>query len=536
MRETLVGRAVQRSVALAAWAVCVSAAGGLSTGCAVSEADVHRWETTEAGPDKLYAIVTHDKYSWAMREEAALSLVRMKPRSGKRVGLEYLALGYDTQLGRVPGALTVINEDSRRKIVDGIAPKLVEMMSEPPPAKPADGTAVPPDPSVPYKDAAFALISPLGKVENEPPMANDEATKASLTGAITQWVQTDFEDRIDNSSQQYGVEQIMRFLGAPAVKILPATINETSTKVDRACALIADIGDDDTKKRASEALVAMAKKIDSPDWIEKQRPLVDDANKKQHIDATPDQVKAQLVSYQESELEKVFTNMKRVGMRPAIEYCLTYAHDKTKSEKMRTDALAALENRVDKTVQKDVDAIFDIIRDDSNPDKVRGLALNRFGELPKEVIVPKLYSLFTGKKWQVRVDAAKLVLKTMTPKDLPDFFRHLPQDEKTKMALAEPITYAQFIMAMDPQHPRDALKGYLESKDLSAKLTAIASYYQVKKSEAGSTLASLEDDKQPVSKCDPADDCHWTCNVNKEDKPVTTVGEFVKYCIEPNLQ
>jgi hypothetical protein len=350
-------------------------------------------------------------------------------------------------------------------------------------------------------------------------------------------VQTDFEDRIDNSAQQYGVEQIMRFLGPPGVKGLPASINDTSTKVDRACALIADIGDDDTKKRASESLVAMAKKIDSPDWIEKQRPLVDEANKKQgNLALTPQQVKDQLVTYQEQVLEAVFTNMKRVGMRPTIEYCLQYAHDKTKSEKMRTDALAALENRVDKNVQKDIDTIFDIIRDDSNPDKVRAIALNRFGELPKDTIVPMLYKLFTGKKWQVRVDAAKLVLKTMTPRDVPDFFRHLPQDEKSKFALGEPITYAQFIMAMDPQHPRDALKPYLDSKVLAAKLTAIASYYQAKKADAGSTLSGLEDDKQPVSKCDPTDDCGWNCTVNKESKPVTTVGEFVRYCIEPNLQ
>src|SRR5271165_1946148 len=77
------------------------AALGGTTACAVSESDVHRWETTESGPEKLYAIVTHDKYSWPLREEAALSLVRMRPRNGKRIGLEYLAIGYDTPQGRV---------------------------------------------------------------------------------------------------------------------------------------------------------------------------------------------------------------------------------------------------------------------------------------------------------------------------------------------------------------------------------------------------------------------------------------------------
>ena len=105
-------------------------------GCAVSDTDVHRWETTEAGPEKLYAIVTHDKYSLALREEAALSLVRMRPRNGKRVGLEYLAIGYDTTAGRVPGALSVLTEEARRSIVDGITPKLVDAIDQPPPVRP----------------------------------------------------------------------------------------------------------------------------------------------------------------------------------------------------------------------------------------------------------------------------------------------------------------------------------------------------------------------------------------------------------------
>src|ERR1700730_6611740 len=111
------------------------AAIGLTAGCSVSESDVHRWETSEAGPEKLYAIVTHDKYSWPLREEAALSLVRMRPRNGKRVGLEYLAMGYDTPQGKVPGALSVLSEEARRRIVGGITPKLVEAMRQPPPAK-----------------------------------------------------------------------------------------------------------------------------------------------------------------------------------------------------------------------------------------------------------------------------------------------------------------------------------------------------------------------------------------------------------------
>ncbi len=525
------------------WSSVLWAASGLlipslSAGCAVSDTDVHRWETTEAGPEKLYSIVIHDKYSWALREEAALSLVRMRPRNGKRVGLEYLAIGYDTSAGRVPGALSVLTEEARRTIVDGITPKLVEVISQPPPAKPADGSATPPDPSVPYKDAAFALIS------HEPPLATDDKAKADLGAALTQWGQADFETRIDNTSQQFGVEQVMRFLGAPSVKSLPATINEASTKVDRACSLIADIGDDDTKRRAGEALVAMAKRTDTPDWIEKQRTLVNDANAKAKMNVTPQQVSEQLKNYQEQELERVFTSMKRLGGRPVVEYCLAFAHDKSKSEKMRTDALAAIESRIDKNVPGDLSTIFDILRDDSNPDKVRGVAMARFGELPKETIVAKLYTLF-DKKWQLRLDAARMILKTLTPKEVPDFMRHLPPNDRSKMGLSEPITYGALILAMDPQggpKPRDVLNQFLGSPEMGAKLTAAGSYYMAKKSEA-SPVASLEEDKTPLPKCEPADQCGWECLVpkspgsaEKESKAITTIGEFVKWCVEPSLQ
>ncbi len=533
MRQRLVGRRWRHVLAATALAMA-----GLDTGCAVSESDVHRWETTEAGPEKLYSIVTHDKYSWELREEAALSLVRMRSRNGKRIGLEYLAMGYDTTQGKVPGALSVVTEEARRTIVDGMSPKLVEAMRQPPPARPAEGGPTVPDPSVPYKDAAFALLS------HEPPLATDEKAKAELGAALTQWVQTDFETRIDNSSQQFGVEQIMRFLGAPTVKSLPGIINESSTKVDRACSLIADIGDDETKKRASEALVAMAKKIDTTEWLDKQRVLVNEANAKAKLNVKPEQVAGQLQTYQEQELERAFTSMRRLGGRPVVEYCLAFARDKTKTEKMRTDALAAIENRIDKAVPSDLNAIFDILRDDANPDKVRGVAMARFGELPKETIVPRLYSLF-DKKWQLRLDAARMILKTITTRDLPDFMRHLPPSDRSKMSLSEPITYGAVIMAMDPQggpKPRDVLSQFLGSPSMGAKLTAAGSYYQAKKSEA-SALVGLEEDRTPVPKCEPSDQCGWQCDVSKtpgsqekETKTVTTIGEFVKWCIQPSLQ
>jgi hypothetical protein len=160
------------------------------------------------------------------------------------------------------------------------------------------------------------------------------------------------------------------------------------------------------------------------------------------------------------------------------------------------------------------------------------------------MILPRLYSLF-DKKWQVRLDAARMILKTIGTKELPEFLHRLPVNDRTKMALSEPITYGALIMAMDPAggpKARDVLNSFLQSGDLGAKLTAAGSYYTAKKSEAGA-LGPLEEDRTPVPKCDPDDQCGWQCDApkspngqEKETKAVATVGDFVRWCIEPSLQ
>ena len=68
--------------------------------------------------------------------------------------------------------------------------------------------------------------------------------------ALTEWVQKDFELRLENPAQQFGIEQMMRFLGSSSVRGLPLLITESSTKIDRICGLVADLGDDATKLAA----------------------------------------------------------------------------------------------------------------------------------------------------------------------------------------------------------------------------------------------------------------------------------------------
>lgn len=506
--------------------------------CAVSEADVKRWETTERGPEKLYAVVTHDKYAYQLRTEAAMSLIRMKPRAGQRVGLKYLIDGYEAQGEKVPAALVALKDEPRRKIVEGMTVDLVKQITADPPKRNADGT-LPPDPSIPYKDAAFGMMS------HEPTLVTDEKNKQDLTAALITWSQTNFEDRLENPSQAYGVETMMRFFGAPAVKPLPGLIREESTKIDRIAALIADLGDADTKQKASENLVTLAKTLDAPAWRDKQTPLVKAANDRAGQKATDEQVKAQVLKFQDQEVTKVFAAMKRVGGRPIIEYCLAYAGQKDASEDRRKAAIAALEGRIEKQNTADVDKLFVIAKSDDTPDTIRDLAFNRIGELPKDLVTPKLYGMFDTKKWKVRWVAASLVLKGAKASDLPEFMKHLPS---TKMGMSEPITYAGLINGKGRQpaveiegNPRDVINGYLKAHEIGPKLLAISYFYGGKKADQD-VIKSFESDNQPVPKCDKEDECGWTCNVPKpgspepEEKTIGTVGEFVKFCVEPSLQ
>ena len=530
-------RKLRSSVGVAAIGLALSSAIALG-GCAVDKEDLHHWESTLDGPRKLNAVLSHDKYGWDLRAEAAMSLVRMKPRSGERKGLDTLISGFKTSDDTREGGIQQLAPDARARIIEMITPRLVEQMKQPLPAKAPDGTT-PPDPSIPYKDAAFALLS------SETTLVTDEKIKAALRDAVLAWVQTNFEARIDYPGQKFGVEQIMRhaLFGAPAVKPLPQLVREDGTKNDRVISLITDLGDADTKKAAGEALIKLAKRVDSKEWHDQQKTLVEEVNVKRNVKPEKKEFDKQLDSYQEQELEKVFANIKRLGGSSVVEFALSYA-EKSKNEESRIRAIASVEGRLDKNSNSQLEKVFDLVKNNDNPDKIRGLALARLGEFPKEQVLPKLYTLFEGKKWQVRLDSARMALKTMNTKDLGEFMRRLPQTEKAPMALSEPIAYAMIIGEMSgPPPPRDALKPYLDGKELGPKLVALSVYYQGKKAEAQSVLTRFEEDRQSVPKCKDEENCGWKCRVAKspgsketEEKVIATIGDYVKFCVEPSLK
>lgn len=514
-----------------------------TVGCRVAESDVKRWETTQHGPYKLVAVVTHDKYGWDLRTDAAMSLIRMPPRGGVRQGIGFLVDKYKDEEGQTrEGALNQLGEEARRQVVDRMAPDLVNQLKNPPPARTPEGR-LPPDPTIAYKDAAFAMLT------HEPPLVSNEATRAQLKDALIHWAQTGFEDRIENGAQQYGLEQMMHWLGPESVRTLPGIINENTARLDRIAGLVNDVGDDATKQKASEALVTLANRYTSKDWLDAQTKIVKESNAKNNIKADDNQVAGQVDKIQERRLtEEVFPAMKKVGGRPAIDYLFTYAASGQNPVERRKLALAALEGRVDKNSPADLDRIFAIAKNDDTPDAVRDVAFARLGEFPKEQIVPKLYTIFDAKKWKVRWVAASLVLKTMSTKQVHEFMGHLPKTPATKMGMTEPLSYGDLIRKMEPANgepkPRDVIMPYLGSKEFGAKMTALGFFWEGKKADRG-VVSPYSDDKTALPKCDKEDDCSWQCDVPKagakdpketEPKELTTVGEFVKFCLVPSME
>jgi hypothetical protein len=498
--------------------------------CRTNADNIEHWATTVQGPKKLIAVLTHDKYPIELRVDAALALIRMKPRNGRRIGID----GSDDQPGLI-AALTQMPPATRQQIVARLVPALEAEILKPPPVAQA-GQAAPSDPSVPYKDAAFALLTTDGGR-----LLNDASLRDRLRVAIERWISQGFAQRFDDSSQTYAVKQMVGELKADAVKALPALIQPDAPKIDALSELIADYGDPATKLAASQRLVTVASDVDSPAWISRKSPGVEAANKASKLAPTPEQFKAQMAQYQQEELLRVFASMKRVGGAPTVAFLLKVAQDKTVDPKARAGALAALQGNLDPKNSAQADAVLAVAGAPDTPDEVRDAALQRAGEFPRSVVVERLYGLFASPSWKVRWVAAELVLKMSDTSQLPEFMDRIGKAEG--MAITEPLRYGSLIAQMKGSTPPvKVIDPYLAaSKPVPARLTALGYYYEKGTKNDIGKLSHLEGDREKTPTCaKDADGCEWKCEVEgegkRETKDIATVGEFFTYCVKPAME
>ncbi|WP_245678268.1 hypothetical protein [Chondromyces crocatus] len=488
----------------------------------MDENDIHRWETTVNGPEKLRAVLTHDKYEPSLQVEAALSLIRMKPRQGRHVGFNILI-----------EALTLVPAEARRPILSALIPTLTAELKRPPPLAAPPGQPPPEDPSYPYKDAAYALLSA------EPPIVTEEAQQQSLKTALIDWSLADFERRFDNRRQTYGMEQLLRVMGASGVVGLPKLLTREARRLDQMSSLIAELGDAATKAEASRQLAGLAQWILSEDWLKEKKPELQRANEASKLAPTAEQFQAQLAQYQDEEFFRLLGSMRKLGGRPVVDLLLRIAADKTQGEKRRQAALAALEKQLDKSNPDDLRGIFEIVTSDP-PDAVLDQAFRRIGELPRAEVANKLYGLFKTDKWKVRRAAAATLLKLSNVSHVDEFMSKLPGPRG--FALPEAITYGALLGDLKEGSVLDALRPHFSSGSSSARTSALAYYFTFGTSEDASALAPFGSDPTRAPTCDADPDCSWRCEVLKEgssereQKEINTVGEFVRYCVEPAVR
>jgi len=499
-----------------------------SSGCRVNEDDIHRWESTAHGPDKLKAVLQHDKYDTSLRVDAALSLVRMKPRAGRRVGI-----------GIMVDTLASVAPENRQLIVSSLVPAIIAELKKPPPA--AQASQTPPDASFPYKDAAYAMLTLDRTV-----IIADEGLKQSLKAALVEWAMADFEHRLENRGQAFGMEQLLRYIGPSAVAGLPKLMTRDAKRLDSMAGLVAELGDAKTKEAASAALVAIAQFVLSDEWKKIKEPELKAANAASRLEPTEKQFTAQLTQYQEEDLFRVFGSMKKVGGRPAIDFLLTYAAKKDEGEKRRQAGLAALEGKLDRNNQDDLKRILQIASNDA-PDVVLDQAFRRIGEMPREAVVEKLYEIFKTDKWKIRRAAAGTVLKMSTVKHIDEFLGKLPEGRNDKgFAMPEALSYGGLLGELKEGTPLEALKKHFSSGSAAARTSALSYWFTYGTAADLGAVQPYESDKLSVPVCDSDPDCKWSCEIAKEgakdpakereNKDIKTVGDFVRYCIEPAMK
>ena len=111
------------------------------------------------------------------------------------------------------------------------------------------------------------------------------------------------------------------------------------------------------------------------------------------------------------------------------------------------------------------------------------------------------------------------------------------------MALAEPLRYGELLEDLKgPQKPAVFVPPYAEPKNkVPARLTALSWYFHTGTSKDIDGLKRWAGDKAAAPKCPPdAKDCEWKCEAPTADgktdvREIATVGEFVLYCVIPEI-
>jgi len=527
-----------------AGALALAAAATGALGCAVTPSDLERWEKTTEGPKRLSAVVLFDKYSQDLRVGAAMALIDMKPVKGQRVGIERLVNGalvcdaaWVEKKKDEPCAKTSLSPETRARLVAGLIPRMIEELKKPAPAPAQAGQAVA-DPSYKYKDAAHMLLT-----YDKTPIVTDPALKQQLLSALRDWAMVDFTRKLNDQSQMFGMEQLLRLIGPSSVEKLPVQMDRNSIRdLTKMADLVDKLADSKTREEGSKRLVEVVQYVASDAWRKEKEPEVKAANEKAQVTPTEKQFQQQMSDYQEETMLKVFAAMKKVGGQSVTDYSLKLAGEKGRSQKLRSGALQTLENRIDKKDSRSIGALVALAKDKETPKPVIDLAFRLLKQLPREAVVKSLYEMLELEDWQVRRLAGSTILQMSKVEHIGEFLEELGRRAKKNFNPMEARTYAAYIADLKEGDPLAKLKGYFKHEKAIVQVTAL-SYFLINGSKLDvPTLKPFANDRDKLPKCDEKEtnDCSWECisvGADKKEtkKDVTNLGEFVTHCVMPQV-
>jgi hypothetical protein len=458
------------AAARASWAVRLAAPLlflGLASACAVTEEDIVRWETTQRGPGRIVAVLMADKYDDGLRIRAGVALVEMEPRTG-----DHAINGLD----ELQHALEQLPEETRARIVDGMAPQLIAIMrGEGAGAAPADADTVPPI-QIRAKDASYLIIG-WGSPE----------TRSALTDGIVGWFVEDFNGR--NLAGTYSAEQVVRALGAPAASRL---VDAMTARIPQAALvqianLIAQIGDDATKARAAERVVAVETEMEGAEfgaWLtERYRSQLTERG----ITRSDAEISVGVEANRELYItEGALPAMHHLaGQAVVVNRLLAIAQVATPTapttaaalETRRVTALQAMEGHVR---GDQVAALLAIALATTNSDRIRDYAFDRIADSHDRSVLPQLWPLATQDgtarrdAWRERWRVGSLLLTLGGPDVVVEWFTRLPAIRDVRYAREELHGYAERLAQMRPE-PTSTVRAQLTSPDWWDQ--AIALYY-----------------------------------------------------------
>lgn len=402
--------------------------------CAVTHDDLDTWMGTVRGPGKIVAVLMADKYADDLRVHAGIALVRMEPRQE-----------FD-QLGELQAALRRLDEETRRRIVDGMTPGLLELMrGAGTPQQSEEGP--PPALQVRAKDAAFLVLQYASPAQRQ-----------ELTDGVVDWFVVDFNGR--SLAGNFSAEQVVNQLGAPAAQRL---VNAMSARIPqqalvKIAQLISTLGTPETKTQAAERLVQIEREMESAEfgtWLgERIRTQMTSSG------GTIDEARLQAavaLNREQFITQGALPAMHHLADQPSVSNRLLEMATQTEgtNEDRRVTALQAMEGHVRADQQA---ALLALALSQSSPVRVRDYAFDRIADSRSRAAIPQLWPLATtadSAQWRQRWRVGSLILTLGGPEVLAEWIARLPAGRDVQYAREELAGYATRIAAMRPA--QDAL-------------------------------------------------------------------------------